>query len=108
SPAWIQKQSQMDEEALVYQRQRQQKRMDEFSAQVRQFEANMQGMRNQVAAFERGQAQRDRQFQTFDNIISGITPATDPYGNTVTVFNGPKSHYWYNPATGQKVNSDIS
>ena len=76
--------------------------------QVRQFEANMQGMRNQVAAFERGQAQRQSQFQQVDNIISGITPTTDPYGNTVNVFNGPKSHYWYNPGTGKEVNSDLS
>ena len=108
SPAWIQKQNQMDQEALVYQRQRQQKRMDEFSAQVRQFEASMQGMRNQVAAFERGQVRRAGEFQGIDNDISGITPTTDPYGNTVNVFNGPKSRYWYNPATGQQVNSDTS
>jgi len=108
SPAWVQKQNQLDQEALVYQRQRQRDRMTVFNAQVRQFEANMQGMRNQVAAFERGQAQRQSQFQQVDNIISGITPTTDPYGNTVNVFNGPKSHYWYNPGTGKEVNSDLS
>lgn len=108
SPAWIQKQNQLDQEALVYQRQRQQARMQAFSAQMRQFEAQMQGMRNQVAAFERGQAQRNAQFEAMDHVISGITPATDPYGNTMSVFNGPHSHYWYNPGTGQKVNSDTS
>ncbi|MGO8788767.1 MAG: hypothetical protein ACLQVL_15480 [Terriglobia bacterium] len=108
SPEWIQKQNQLDQEALVYQRQRQQARMQALSAQVRQFEANMQGMRNQVAAFKRGQAQRQSQFQAVDNIISGITPTTDPYGNTVNVFNGPKSHYWYNPGTGEQRNSDSS
>jgi hypothetical protein len=108
SPAWIQKQNQLDQDALVYQRQRQQARMQALSAQVRQFEAQMQGMRNQVAAFERGQAQRNAQFEAMDHVISGITPATDPYGNTVSVFNGPHSRYWYNPGTGQKVNSDSS
>ncbi len=94
SPAWIQKQNQLDQEALVYQRERQQRRMQALSAQVAQFESQMQGMRNQVAAFERGQAQRQSQFQQWDNIISGITPTTDPYGNTVNVFNGPKIRYW--------------
>ena len=108
SPEWIQKQNQLDQEALVYQRQRQQNRMAVFNAQVAQLEEKMQGMRNQVAAFERGQAQRQSQFQAVDNVISGITPTTDPYGNTVNVFNGPKSHYWYNPGTGQQKNSDNS
>jgi hypothetical protein len=108
SPAWVQKQNQLDQEALVYQRQRQQDRMAVFNAQVAQFEARMQAMRNQVNAFERGQAQRQSQFQAIDNVISGITPTVDPYGNAVSVFTGPKSHYWYNPGTGQKVNSDTS
>jgi hypothetical protein len=107
-PAWVQKQNQLDQEALVYQRQRQQYRMTVFNAQVKQFEARMQGMRDQVAAFERGQAQRQSQFQAMDNVISGITPSMDPYGNTVNVFNGPKSHNWYNPGTGQTVSSDNS
>jgi hypothetical protein len=108
SPAWIQKQNQLDQEALVYQRERQQERMRALSAQVAQFESQMQAMRSQVASFERGQAQRQRQFEAMDSVISGITPATDPYGNTVSVFNGPHSHYWINPATGQQVNSDLS
>jgi hypothetical protein len=108
SPEWVQKQTQLDQEALVYQRQRQQDRMTVFNAQVAQFEARMQAMRNQVNAFERGQAQRQSQFQAIDNVISGITPTVDPYGNTVSVFTGPKSLYWYNPGTGQKVNSDTS
>ncbi len=108
SPDWVQKQNQLDKDALVYQRRRQQARMQALSAQVAQFETQMQGMRNQVAAFERGQAQRQSQFQQWDNIISGITPTTDPYGNTINVFNGPKSRYWYNPATGEERNADVS
>ena len=102
-PAWVQKQNQLDQEALVYQRQRQQYRRTVFNAQVKQFEARMQGMRDQVAAFERGQAQRQSQFQAMDNVISGITPSVDPYGNIVNGFNGPKSHNWYNPSTGQTM-----
>lgn len=108
SPAWVQKQNELDQEALVYQRKRQQKRLDELNAQVRQFEATMQGMRDQVAAFERGQAQRRADFQKVDNIISGITPSVDPYGNRVDAFNGPKSHTWYYPATGEQRSSDLS
>ncbi len=108
APAWIQKQNQMDQDALVYQRQRQQQRMQVFSAQVKQFEARMQGMREQVSAFERGQQQRQEQFQQMDNIISGITPSVDPYGNRVSVFNGPHNNNWYNPGTGKTVSSDLS
>jgi len=107
-PAWVQKQNQLDQEALVYQRQRQRDRMTVFNAEVKQFEANMQGMRDQVASFERGQAQRQRQFQQVDNIISGITPSVDPYGNMVNAFNGPKSHTWYKPGTGEQRSSDLS
>ncbi len=108
SPAWIQKQNQLDQQALVYQRQRQAQRRQAIYAQQAQFEAQMQAMRNQVASFERGQAQRQSQFEAMDSVISGITPATDPYGNNVSVFNGPHSHYWINPGTGQQVNSDQS
>ena len=108
NPAWVQKQNQLDQEALVYQRQRQRDRMTVFNAQVRQFEANMQGMRDQVASFERGQAQRQSQFQQVDNIISGITPSVDPYGNMVNAVNGPKSRTWYKPGTGEQRSSDLS
>ena len=108
SPAWIEKQNKMDSDALVYQRLRQQQRWTTFNAQMREFEARMQGMRNQVNDFERGQAQRQQQFQQMDNIISGITPSVDPYGNHVSAFNGPHNHNWYNPGTGKTVSSDLS
>jgi hypothetical protein len=106
SPEWIQKQNEYDREALVYQRERQQARLRQLSVQVAQFEMQMQAMQNQVNAFERGQVERQKQFQAFDNIISGITPTTDPYGNTVDVFNGPKTNYYRNPGTGAIVNAD--
>jgi hypothetical protein len=108
SPAWIQKQNEMDREGFAYQQWRQQKRREALSAQVQQFEATMQGMRNQVASFERGQAQRQSQFQQMDNVISGITPSVDPYGNVVNAYNGPKSREWINPATGEQRSSDLS
>jgi hypothetical protein len=108
SPAWIQKQKQLDEQALVYQRERQQARMRQLSEQVAQFEAKMQAMQNQVNQFERGQAQREKQFQAFDNVINGVTPTVDPFGNEHDVSTGPKSSYWRNPATGETVNSDKS
>jgi hypothetical protein len=101
SPEWIEKQNEYDREALVYQRERQQARLRQLSVQVAQFEMQMQAMQNQVNAFERGQAERQKQFQAFDNIISGITPTTDPYGNTFNVFNGPKTNYYRNPGNGQ-------
>jgi hypothetical protein len=106
SPEWIQKQNQYDQEALVYQRERQQARLRQLSVQVAQFEIKMQAMQNQVNAFERGQAEKQKQFQAFDNIISGITPTTDPYGNTYNVFNGPKTNYYRDPGSGRIVNAD--
>jgi hypothetical protein len=80
--------------------------MRALSAQVAQFEAQMRAMQNQVSAFERGQAQRQRQFEAFDNVINGVTPTADPYGNAYEVSTGPKTGYWRNPGTGQTVNSD--
>jgi hypothetical protein len=108
SPAWIQKQKQLDEQALVYQRERQQARMRQLSEQVAQFEARMQAMQNQVTQFERGQAQRQGQFQGFDNVVAGVTPTADPFGNARDVMTGPKNSYWRNPATGETVNVDKS
>jgi hypothetical protein len=108
SLAWIQKQKQLDEQALLYQRERQQARMRQLSEQVAQFEAKMLAMQNQVSQFERGQAQRQDQFQAFDNVINGVTPTVDPFGNEHDVNTGPKSSYWRNPATGETVNSDKS
>jgi hypothetical protein len=108
SPAWIQKQKQLDEQALVYQRERQKVRMRQLSEQVAQFEAKMQAMQNQVNQFERGQAQRQSQFEAFDNVIRGVTPTIDPFGNEHEVNTGPKNSYWRNPATGETVNSDRS
>jgi hypothetical protein len=108
SPAWVQRQNQLDQEALVYQRQRQQARMRQLSQQVAQFEMRMQAMRNQVADFERGQAQRQSQFEAMDNVINGITPTVDPYGNKVDVFIGPNNNYYRNPGTGTIVNANQS
>jgi hypothetical protein len=108
SPAWIQKQNQLDKDALVYQRERQQARMRALSQQVAQFEMKMQAMQNQVTQFERGQAQRQSEFQKVDNIIAGVTPTIDPLGNEHEVMTGPKSGYYVNPATGEHVNADKS
>jgi hypothetical protein len=108
SPAWIQKQKQLDEQALVYQRERQQARMRQLTEQVAQFETKMQAMQNQVNQFERGQAKRESQFQAFDNVIAGVTPTVDPFGNAGESATGAKNSYWRNPATGETVNADKS
>jgi hypothetical protein len=107
SPDWKQYQKRLDQEALAYQRQRQQNRMRELSRQVAEFEAKMQGMQNQVAAFERGQAAQADQVRRFGDTLTGITPTVDPYGNTHNVWTGSKSGYWIN-GQGQTVNSDVS
>jgi hypothetical protein len=105
SPQWMDHQKQMDQEALTYQRERQQ-RMRALSQQVAQFEVEMQAMRNQVNAFERQQAGQADQVRSFGNTLTGLTPTTDPLGNPRDVWTGPKNGYWTN-GTGQVINSDL-
>jgi len=107
TPEWKQYQKQLDQQALVYQRQRQQNRMRQLSEQVAQFESRMQSMQNQVNAFERGQARQANQVKSFGDTLTGITPTVDPYGNVHNVWTGPKNGYWRN-GQGQVVNSDVS
>jgi hypothetical protein len=106
-PGWVAQQKQYDAEAVEYQRRRQQGRMQVIKQQVAQFETNMQAMQNQVNTFERGQATRQKQVDGFLNILNGITPTVDPYGNPHNVNTGPKANYWINGA-GQTVNSTSS
>jgi hypothetical protein len=107
SPEWMQYQKRMDQEALAYQRQRQQGRLRELSQQVAQFEMKMQSMKNQVNAFESQQARQAAQVERVGNILTGITPTTDPYGNRRDVWTGSKSGYWTD-GLGRVVNSDLS
>jgi hypothetical protein len=103
---WIPYDRQLDAEGLEYQKQRQAQRRADIYAQVQQAEQKMQGMRNQVAAFERGQAQRQSQFQAFDNALIGVTPTVDSFGVEHDVSTGPKYNYYRNPGTGDVVNSN--
>jgi len=107
NPQWVQYQKQMDQQALDYQRARQEQRRRAISQQVAQFEMKMQSMKNQVNAFERQQARQASQVTSFGNILTGITPTLDPLGNPRDVWTGPKSGYWTN-GTGQVINSDVS
>jgi len=107
NPEWTQRQKQLDQEALAYQRQRQENRRRQISMQVAQFEASMQRMQNQVNFFEHGQARQASQVEGWGNTLTGITPTVDPYGNPRNVWTGPKNGYWTN-GNGQVVNSDLS
>jgi hypothetical protein len=102
---WIQYQKKMDQDALVYQRARQQARRRQLSQQVAQFEMKMQTMKNQVNAFENRQTAQSAQVENWGNILTGITPTTDPLGNPRNVWTGPKSGYWTD-GKGQVINSD--
>lgn len=105
TPAWIEKQKQMDTYALQYQRARQQQRMQALAQQVQQFQAQMQAMRDQVSAFERHQAAQSAQVEGFTQALRGVTPTIDPYtGEAKEVWTGTKSNYWEN-GVGQVVNS---
>jgi hypothetical protein len=105
SPAWIEKQKQMDAYALEYQRARQQQRMQALAQQVQQFQARMQSMRDQVSAFERHQAAQSSQVEGFTQALRGVTPTIDPYtGEAKEVWTGPQANYWEN-GVGQVVNS---
>ncbi len=107
SPAWIERQKQMDAEGLQYQRARQQQRLYALGQQVQQFEQRMQAMQNQVNAFERQQNAQARQVESFGNLLTGIQPTTDPLGNERDAWIGPHSNYWTN-GTGTIVNSTDS
>jgi hypothetical protein len=105
SPAWIEKQKQMDAYALQYQRARQQERWDDLGQQVRQFESKMQAMRNQVSSFERRQQAQADQVTSFTQALRGVTPTIDPFtGEAKEVWTGQSSNYWEN-GRGDVVNS---
>lgn len=103
--AWVQHQKQLDQEALVYQRQRQQARMRQLSQQVAQFEMRMQAMRNQVSAFEHRMQMQSDQVESFDRALRGVTATVDPLGNPHEVWTGPKDGYWTD-GLGHYVNSN--
>lgn len=107
TPQWIAYQKKMDAEAIEYQKARQQARRREISQQVAQFEMKMHAMQDQVSRFERRQAGQASQVTAWGNVLTGITPTTDPFGNPRDVWTGSKSGYWVN-GTGRVVNSDTS
>jgi hypothetical protein len=107
NPRWLEYQKKMDQEALVYQKARQQVRLRALTAQVAQFEMKMQGMQRQVHAFLNQEAGRQAQVTAVGNILTGVTPTVDPLGNPHDVWTGPKSGYWIN-GKGEVVNSDLS
>jgi hypothetical protein len=105
NPAWLQYQQQMDAAGMQYQQMRQQARRVQLAAQVQQFEAQMQAMRNQVNAFEAHQAAQAAQVQGFTNALVGLTPTLDPLtGQYRDVWTGQYQNYWVN-GMGQVVNS---
>ena len=108
SPKWVEYQQQMDQQGYQYQVARQKQRMAELGQQVQQFEAKMQGMRNQVNAFERRQAAQAAQVESWGNTLTGLTPTVDPLSNeTRLVWIGPNNNYWIN-GQGTVVNSNLS
>ena len=108
NPKWIEYQNEMDKEGYQYQVARQKQRMAELGQQVQQFEAKMQGMRDQVNAFERHQAAQAAQVESFTNTLTGLTPTVDPLnGSTRLVWTGPNNGYWIN-GQGTVVNSNLS
>ena len=106
NPHWIEYQKQQDRIAIAYQQERQQQRRRVLSMQVAQFEMKMQAMRNQVSHFERQQARQAAQVDEVSNILTGITPTVDPYGNRRDVWTGGANRYWRN-GMGHVVNSNV-
>jgi hypothetical protein len=107
TPRWIEYQKKMDQDALVYQKARQQARMRALSAQVAHAEMKMQGMQNQVNGYLHRQAGQQAQVNTISNILAGVTPTVDPLGNPHNVWTGAKAAYWVN-GKGEIVNADLS
>jgi hypothetical protein len=107
SPQWMERQRQEDAAGMQYQQMRQRQRIYELGQQVQQFEQQMRAMRDQVSAFERGQARQAAQVEGFTNALNGITPTIDPYGNERDVWTGPYANYWRS-GNGTIVNSTDS
>ena len=104
SPQWQQQQKQLDDFAIQYQRARQQKCPKAMTAQMRQFEAQMQTMRKQMALFGQSQMASDGISQA----LRGVTPAIDPFAcQAHEVWTGSKRTYWTN-SSGAVVNTDLS
>lgn len=106
SSAWQQHQDDLDRQAMQYSVARQRGRIETMTREVQQAQAKMNGMRDWVANFERGQARERAQFQSFDDVINNVTPTLDPFGNEHDVSTGPKYGYWYNPGTNHAVNAN--
>ncbi len=92
NPAWVNYQTQMDTLGGQYMVARTQAKMAQLTAQVQQFEQKMQ--------------QEQAQFDSWDNIISGITPTIDPLtGQAYNVWSGAGGQYWVD-SQGNVVNSN--
>lgn len=101
---WLQQQKQLDDFAIQYQRARQQKCAKAMTAQMRQFEAQMQTMRKQMALFEQHQMASDGMSQA----LRGVTVTIEPFAcQARQVWTGTKSTYWTN-GSGAVVNTDLS
>jgi hypothetical protein len=108
SAEWMQQQKQMDALAMQYQHVRRQRCVTEQVQQVRQFEAKMQAIRNQVSSFERRQAAQASQADGFSQALRGVTPTVDPFtGEAREVWTGTKCTYWTN-GSGAVVNTDLA
>jgi hypothetical protein len=108
SSQWMQQQKELDAFAIEYQRARQQRRVQEQTQQVRQFEAKMQTMRNQVVAFERHQTAQASQTDGFLQALRGVTPTSGPFnGEGREVWTGTRCTYWTN-GSGAVVNTDLA
>lgn len=108
SPQWIDRQKQLDADALEYQRRRQAQRRQQLGQQIQQFEAGMQAMRNQVSAFERHQQAQAAQVEGFTQALRGVTPTVDPLtGEAREVWTGSQDGYWAN-GVGAVANSASS
>jgi hypothetical protein len=84
----------MDSDGTQYQIMRQRHRMEELGQQVRQFEAHLQTVRGQISAFQRRQNSQTRQVESVGDILTGLTPTTDPLnGAMLKVWTGPASGY---------------
>jgi len=104
SPQWQQQQKLLDDLAVQYQRARQQKCPKALTQQMRQFEAQVETTRKQVALFE--QQQMGTLQDGFSQSLRGVTPTSDPFAGKVReVWTGTKCNYWTN-GSGAVVNTD--
>jgi hypothetical protein len=80
---WVERQTQLDQQAMVYQRARLSRQVPDFGDGRKRLEQRMDQRRAELSAYEHGRLGSLEGSDTFVDAVAGITPALDPMGREV-------------------------